>query len=84
MFKKFKLFRQFKKEVNKDALYREAVEWTKTHFKRRGVPTWTSEYQNTFAVHTMKYCQSYLHAYAKRRYSEYLAEQELITNSTQR
>ena len=81
MFKKFKLMRQFKKEVNKDALYREAVEWTKAYFKRRGIPNWTSEYQSTFAVHTMKYCQNYLHAYAKRRYNEYLAE---ITPSVQR
>lgn len=73
MFKKFKLFRQFKKEVDRDVLYREAVNWTKTYFKRRGVPTWTSEYQNTFAAHVMKYSQAYLHAYAKRRYQEYLA-----------
>ena len=72
MFKKFKLFRQFKKEVNKDALYREAVDWTKSHFKKRGVPSWTSEYQNTFAVHVVKYTQAYLHAYAKRRYQEEL------------
>jgi hypothetical protein len=81
MFKKFKLMRQFKKEVNKDLLYREAVAWTKAHFKKRGVPNWTSEYQNTFAAHTLKYCQAYLHAYAKRRYNEHLAE---ITNPTSR
>lgn len=70
MFKKFKLMRQFKKEVNKDALYTEAVTWTKGYFKKRGIPSWTSEYQNTFAVHVLKYCQAYLHAYAKRRYQE--------------
>ena len=74
MFKKFKLYRQFKKEVNKTALYNEAVEHTKASFKRRGVPSWTSEYQNTFQVHVLKYCQGYLSAYAKRRYAEHLAQ----------
>ena len=81
MLKKYKLMREFKREVDKDALYREAVEWTKAYFKRRGIPNWTSEYQNTFAVHTMKYRQAYLHAYAKRRYQEHLAE---ITKLPQR
>jgi hypothetical protein len=70
MFRRWKLYRQFKKEVNRDALYNEAVAWTKAHFKKRGVPSWTSEYQNTFAAHVFKYCQGYLHAYAKRRYQE--------------
>jgi hypothetical protein len=74
MFKKFKLYRQFKKEVDKTALYNQAVEYTKASFKRRGVPNWSSEYQNTFQVHVLKYCQGYLSAYAKRRYSEYTAD----------
>jgi hypothetical protein len=74
MFKKFKLYRQFKKEVDKTNLYNEAVEYTKTSFKRRGIPSWSSEYQNTFQVHVFKYCQGYLNAYAKRRYSEYTAD----------
>jgi hypothetical protein len=74
MFKKFKLYRQFKKEVNKTLLYEEAVLWTKASFKRRGVPNWSSEYQNTFQVHVFKYCQNYLNAYAKRRYTEHLAQ----------
>lgn len=74
MLKKWKLYRQFRKEVDKDILYKEAVLWTKAYFKRRGVPNWTSEYQNTFAVHTAKYCQAYLHAYAKRRYQEELSK----------
>jgi hypothetical protein len=70
VFKKFKLFRQFKKEVDKTALYNEAVTWTKAYFKKRGIPHWSSEYQNTFSIHVLKYCQAYLHAYAKRRYAE--------------
>jgi|LakMenEpi03Aug12_release.lakeMendotaPanAssembly.Ray.scaffolds.fasta_scaffold2304510_1 hypothetical protein len=74
MFKKFRLYRQFKKEVDKTALYNQAVEWTKDYFKRRGVPNWSSEYQNTFTVHTLRYCNSYLNAYAKRRYAEHLAQ----------
>jgi hypothetical protein len=73
MFKKFKLYRQFKKEVDKTTLYNEAVLWTKDYFRKRGIPNWSSEYQNTFQVHVFKYCQSYLNAYAKSRYSEYTA-----------
>ena len=74
MFKKWKLYRQFKKEVDKTALYNQAVEWTKDYFKRRGVPNWSSEYQNTFTAHTLRYVNSYLNAYAKRRYAEHLAQ----------
>jgi hypothetical protein len=70
MFKKWKLYRQFKKEVDKDALYNEAVVWTKAYFKKQGIPRWSSEYQNTFGAHVFKYCQGYLNAYAKRRYTE--------------
>jgi len=70
MFKKWKLYRQFKKEVDQEALYQEAVKWTKASFKRRGIPNWSSEYQNTFGAHVLKYCQAYLSAYAKRRYAE--------------
>jgi hypothetical protein len=73
MFKKFKLLRQFKKEINQTLLYNEAVAWTKAYFKKRGTPAWTSEYQNTFAAHTVRYMHSYKSAYAKRRYAEYIA-----------
>ena len=73
MFKKLKMMRQFKKEINQTLLYNEAVQWTKDYFKRRGVPNWTSEYQNTFAAHTLRYVHSYKSAYAKRRYAEYIA-----------
>ena len=71
MWERFKLYLQFRKEVNRLALRVEAVAWTKSHFKKRGVPHWTSEYQNTFAVHVQKYMESYVHAYAKRRLAEY-------------
>lgn len=74
MFKKWRLYRQFKKEVDKTALYNEAVNWTKAYFQKRGVPNWTSEYQNTFTAHTLRYMNSYLSAYAKRRYAEHLAQ----------
>jgi len=74
MLKKWKLYRQFKKEVDKTALYNEAVLWTKDYFRKRGIPNWTSEYQNTFTAHTVRYMHSYLQSYAKRRYAEHLAQ----------
>jgi hypothetical protein len=73
MFKKMKLRRQFRKEIDQKALYNEAVTWTKAYFKKRGIPHWTSEYQNTFSLHVSKYCLSYIHAYVKRRMKETLA-----------
>jgi hypothetical protein len=73
MFRRWKLYRQFRKEVDKTTLYNQAVVWTKDYFKKRGVPTWSSEYQNTFTAHTMRYMNSYLHTYAKRRVAEHLA-----------
>lgn len=82
MFKKWKLLRQFKKEVDKTALYNQAVTWTKAYFRKRGTPTWSSEYQNTFSAHVLRYTNSYLSSYAKRRFKEYQAEQAKITLST--
>jgi hypothetical protein len=80
MFKKFKLMRQFKKEVERVALYNQAVGWTKAYFKKRGVPNWSSEYQNTFTAHVLRYTNAYLSSYAKRRYAEYQAQQTKINN----
>ena len=74
MFKRFRENKKFRQEIDNDALYRQAVEWTKANFKKRGVPNWTSEYQNTFAVHTLKYCQAYKAAYVKRRRAEEAAK----------
>ena len=82
MFEKFKLRRKFRKEVDKDILYKEAVASTKAYFKRRGIPHWTSEYQNTFAIYTMRYCNVYLHAHVKKRLAEhYKAQKPTITES---
>jgi hypothetical protein len=75
MWERFKLYRQFRKEVDRDALAREAIAWTKAYFKKRGIPTWTSEYQNTFGVHVTKYMSAYIHAYAKRRLAEHRNKQ---------
>lgn len=65
-----KLYYKFRKEVDLDAVAIEAVAWTKASFKRRGVPVFSSEYQNTFAIHVGKYIAGYVHAYAKRRVAE--------------
>lgn len=70
MFKKFKLRRQFRKEIDQASLHAEAVAWTKAYFKRRGIPVWSSEYQNTYAVHVFKYCLAYTNAYVNRRMKE--------------
>lgn len=67
MFTRWKLYRKFRKEVDRKAVEREAVAWTKAYFKRRGIPNWTSEYQNTFAVHVLKYVENYVHSYAKAK-----------------
>lgn len=70
MFARWKQYRQFRKEVNKDVLRAQAIAWTKAYFKRQGIPHWTHEYQYTFAAHVTRYMESYLHAYAKRRIRE--------------
>jgi hypothetical protein len=65
MLKRFKLYLQFRKEVDRVALKKEAVAWTKAYFKKRRIPNWTAEYQNTFAIHVQKYMAAYIHTYAK-------------------
>ncbi len=74
MFKRFRENKKFRQEIDNDLLYKQAVEWTKAHFKKRGVPSWTSEYQNTFAAHVLKYSQAYKAAYIKRRRAEEAAK----------
>lgn len=70
MFARWKQYRQFRKEVDKNALRLEAIAWTKAYFKKQNVPSWTHEYQYTFAAHVTRYTEAYLHAYAKRRLNE--------------
>jgi hypothetical protein len=77
MWERFKLYRKFRKEVDREALAREAVAWTKDYFRKRRIPHWTSEYQNTFAVHVTKYIEAYIHAYDKRRLTEHKNSQVL-------
>jgi hypothetical protein len=70
MFTRIKRYYQLRKEVDRTMLRRQAVEWTKQYFKQRGVPTWTHEYQYTFATHVEEYMKSYLHSYAKVRLNQ--------------
>ena len=67
MFKRFRENRAILKEIDQEALYKEAVQWTKLHFKKRGVPTWTHEYQYTFAAHVTAYVVNYRRSYLKIR-----------------
>jgi hypothetical protein len=71
MWERFKLYLKFRKEVDREALARQALAWTKDYFRKRRVPHWTSEYQNTFSVHVQRYTEAYIHAYAKRRLAEH-------------
>lgn len=77
MWERFKLYRKFRKEVSRDDVALEAIAWTKAYFKKRGIPTWTSEYQNTFGIHVTKYIEAYIHAYAKRRLADHKNKQSV-------
>jgi hypothetical protein len=70
MFKRIQLYYQFRKEVDRVKLKKQAVAHTKFYFKRQGIPNWTNEYQHTFAVHVERYMQAAIHHYAKLKLKE--------------
>ena len=72
MFKRIKLYNQFRKEINKATLRQEAVQWTKDHFRQRGIATWTGEYQYNFAIYVREYMEAHIDAYAKVRLNQEL------------
>ena len=70
MFTRWKLRRQFKKEIDRDALRLQAIAHTKAYFRQRGIPNWTNEYQHTFAAHVQAYMITQTRAYVKLRLKE--------------